>query len=80
MTDQSEQTAANELVASVALRGEAWWHSPDNSLRLALYKIPVPQSVRLWVEDLAVQAWTEGAITAVQEYGDEMRALCGVPK
>lgn len=69
-----EQEKINEQVASVALRGEAWWHDPDNSLRLALDELPVSQSAKLWFGDVAVQSWTEGAITAVQEYGDEMRA------
>lgn len=36
-------------------------------------KLQVLQSVKLWFGDVAAQAWTEGAITAVQEYGDEMR-------
>lgn len=72
-----DQNAANEQVASVSLRGEAWWHDPENSLRVALQSLPVPQSVKLWVADVAVQAWTEGAITAVQEYGDELREKRG---
>lgn len=71
----TEQEKAAEQVASVALRGEAWWHDPDNSLRRAADTLPVPVSVKTWIGDVAAQAWTEGAITAVQEYGDEMRAV-----
>ena len=36
-------------------------------------KIQISDSLKLWFGEVAVQAWTEGAITAVQEYGDEMR-------
>lgn len=70
----NDQEKADDLMSNVALRGEAWWHEQDNSLRLAANKLPVPTSVKEWIGDVASQAWTEGAITAVQEYGDEMRA------
>lgn len=73
MGDAEDQIKADEQVANVALRGEAWWHDPDNELRLSADKLPVPLSVKTWIGDVAVQAWTEGAITAVQEYGDELR-------
>lgn len=69
------EDGARDQVEAVALRGEAWWHDPKNSLRLALDKIDIPTSLRLWIGDVAVQAWTEGAITAVQEYGDELRDM-----
>jgi hypothetical protein len=73
MGEMTEQQQADEQVANVALRGEAWWHNSENSLRMAVDKFPIPLSAKTWFGDLAVQAWTEGAITAVQEYGDEMR-------
>jgi hypothetical protein len=73
MDDIAAQRKSDEHVANVALRGEARWHEPDNSMRTAMEKLQVLQSVKLWFGDVAAQAWTEGAITAVQEYGDEMR-------
>ena len=74
MADQDAQKHSDETVSHVAFRGEVWWFQPNNSLRIALEKLDIPQSLKLWVGDVASQAWTEGAITAVQEYGDEMRA------
>jgi hypothetical protein len=42
-------------------------------MREAVHKLRVSTSVKTWIGDVAIQAWTEGAITAVQEYGDEMQ-------
>lgn len=68
------QQQVNDLVQNVAFRGEEWWHQTDNSLRTAVETLPMAASVKDWIGQVAVQAWTEGAVTAVQEYGDEMRA------
>ena len=78
MNNTTAQQKADGQVADVALRGEAWWYDPCNSLRLAVDKFPLPLSAKTWFGDVAVQAWTEGAITAVQEYGDEMREVDAV--
>lgn len=75
MAEITEQQESSELVSNVAMRGEAWWHDTENSLRMAVDSLPIPLSVKTWFGDVAVQAWTEGAITAVQEYGDEMKEV-----
>jgi len=74
VADQDSQKHADETLADVAFRGEGWWFAPDNSMRIAVEKLAIPQSLKLWIGDVASQAWTEGAITAVWEYGDQMRA------
>lgn len=75
MVQGDNDGGSDEVVASVALRGEAWWHGDGTSLRQAVDSLPISQKVKLLIGDITVQAWTEGVITAVEEYGEEVRAL-----
>lgn len=71
----AQDTSEVEILENVAFRGEAWWHTNGNSLRDAMEKLPISPGLKLWLGDVVVQAWTEGAITSVQEYGEEMRQI-----
>ena len=56
----------------LSARAVGWWGA-DNSMRAALHTIAIPDSLKKWVGRVVCQAWMEGAVTGVQEYGDEVR-------
>lgn len=63
---------ANKQVDRIEARAEAWWN--ETKLPATLVKMGADEKIQKWIKRLAIQAWTEGATTAVFEYGDELRA------